>query len=86
MPTSVIYSVAITTEVWVRAFAPETMLSRVAPGRKCASPRMASPDKAYRGRVGYVSPQAEFTPKDGRDTRAAHPARLPHPRPRGEPG
>ncbi len=63
MPTSIIYSVAITAEVWIRAFAPETLLSRVAPGTEVRVVTDGQPGKAYRGRVGYVSPQAEFTPK-----------------------
>jgi HlyD family secretion protein len=63
MPTSAIYSVAITGEVWVRAFAPETMLSRVAPGSVIGIITDGQPGKTYQGRVGYVSPQAEFTPK-----------------------
>src|SRR5271166_2780681 len=31
LPTSIVYSVAITGEVWVRAFVPEPMLARVVP-------------------------------------------------------
>ncbi len=63
MPTSVVYSVAITGEVWVRAFVPETMLGRVAPDAHVRLFTDARPDRAYDGRIGYVSPTAEFTPK-----------------------
>ena len=62
-PTTIVYSVAISGEVWVRAFAPETLLSRVAPGTEVRVTTDGQPGHAYRGRVGYVSPQAEFTPK-----------------------
>jgi len=63
MPTSIVYSVAISGEVWVRAFVPETMLSRVAPGTAVEIFTDGQPGKAYHGTVGYVSPEAEFTPK-----------------------
>lgn len=61
LPGAAIYSMAIDDEVWVRAFAPEPMLARVAPGTEVT---LASDSRrSYRGRVGYVSPAAEFTPK-----------------------
>ncbi len=63
MPTSVIYSVAITSEVWVRAFVPETMLAQVSPNRVVRVFTDGRPDRPYEGRIGYVSPTAEFTPK-----------------------
>jgi len=61
-PTSVIYSMANTSETWVRAFAPETLLTRVAPGTKVRL-RVDGSGKIYHGIIGYVSPVAEFTPK-----------------------
>jgi HlyD family secretion protein len=61
-PASVIYSMANTSETWVRAFAPETMLARVAPGTKVTMTIDGSV-KTYYGVIGYVSPVAEFTPK-----------------------
>lgn len=61
LPTATIYSLAITGEVWVRAFAPEPLLARVAPG---TGVNVSGDDgHAWRGRIGYVSPVAEFTPK-----------------------
>ncbi len=62
-PTSIVYSVAIAGEVWVRAFAPETALAQVAPGSEVRVLTDSAPGRTYRGRIGYVSPQAEFTPK-----------------------
>lgn len=63
LPTSIVYSIAISGEVWVRAFAPEPLLPRVAPGTEVTLTTDGQPGKTYRGRIGYVSPQAEFTPK-----------------------
>jgi HlyD family secretion protein len=62
LPTAAIYSMAIDDEVWVRAFVPEPLLARVAPGSE-VSITTDGTNKIYRGRIGYVSPAAEFTPK-----------------------
>jgi HlyD family secretion protein len=62
LPAANVYSMALDDEVWVRAFAPEPLLPRVAPGTEVT----IDPDGTagnYRGRIGYVSPAAEFTPK-----------------------
>jgi HlyD family secretion protein len=63
LPGSVVYSVAITGEVWVRAFVPEPMLARVAPDTAVQIVTDGRPNHPYGGRIGYVSPSAEFTPK-----------------------
>jgi len=62
LPAATVYSMAIDDEVWVRAFAPEPLLPRVAPGTEVSITSDGS-NKTYRGRIGYVSPVAEFTPK-----------------------
>ena len=63
LPAANVYSMALDDEVWVRGFAPEPLLPRARAGHRGAlSPPMAS-DRSYRGRIGYVSPAAEFTPK-----------------------
>lgn len=55
-------SLSLQSPVWIRAYAPEPELGRVHPGREvlvytdsCAEP--------YHGKIGDVSPRAEFTPK-----------------------
>lgn len=63
LPSNTVYSMANTSEVWVRAFAPETMLGVVAPGTEVTLYGDTPGAKIYHGRVGYVSPVAEFTPK-----------------------
>lgn len=61
LPGASVYAMAIGGEVWVRSFAPEPMLGRVAPGTEV---RISSDGgDSWRGRIGYVSPVAEFTPK-----------------------
>lgn len=61
LPANPVYSIAINGEVWVRAFAPETHLGRVAPGTTVSVADDGG--HVWRGRIGYVSPVAEFTPK-----------------------
>ena len=61
LPAAAVYSMAIDGEVWVRAFAPEPLLARLAPDTAVTLTTDAG--KTYRGHIGYVSPAAEFTPK-----------------------
>lgn len=56
--------VAFEDPVWVRAYAAEKDLAALAPGTSLLVYSDARPDEPYVGRVGYVSPQAEFTPKN----------------------
>lgn len=62
LPAATVYSLALDDEVWVRSFAPEPLLSRVVPGTEVTLTTDGT-RKSYRGRIGYVSPAAEFTPK-----------------------
>jgi len=63
-PQSTILTLALTDPVWVRAYLPETELGRVAAGFKAEVASDSFPDKRYQGWVGYISPTAEFTPKN----------------------
>ncbi len=57
----VIYSLALDNPVWIRAYIDEPRLGLVHPGQKA----LVSTDSGgvYEGQVGFISPQAEFTPK-----------------------
>jgi HlyD family secretion protein len=61
LPSAPVYSLAIAGEVWVRAFVPEPLLGRAAPGREVRVSTDGGHE--YAGRIGYLSPVAEFTPK-----------------------
>jgi HlyD family secretion protein len=61
LPGAAVYSMALDDEVWIRAFAPEPLLTRVAPGTEATV--TTDGGRSYKGRIGYVSPAAEFTPK-----------------------
>ena len=49
--------------VWVRAYVQEGELGRVPPGTQVLLTTDGRPDQPFHGKVGFVSPRAEFTPK-----------------------
>ena len=49
--------------VWVRAYVEEPDLGRIRPGMIAEVFTDTAPDTPYRGHVGFISPEAEFTPK-----------------------
>lgn len=51
-------------EVWIKAYIPETELGRVKVGQKARVTTDTWPGKQYEGKVTFISPQAEFTPKN----------------------
>jgi len=63
-PQTPVFTLALTDPVWVRAYLPETALGRVRTGAAAEISTDSFPGKVYRGWVGYVSPTAEFTPKN----------------------
>ncbi len=63
-PAQPVLTLALTDPVWIRAYCPETMLGRIAPGMAAEIRADSYPGKVYRGWLGYISPVAEFTPKN----------------------
>jgi len=63
-PQKPVLTLAFTNPVWVRAYLPETYLGKVKPGMKAQILSDSYPGKRYEGWVGYISPTAEFTPKN----------------------
>ncbi|MEZ7892201.1 MAG: efflux RND transporter periplasmic adaptor subunit [Candidatus Wallbacteria bacterium] len=51
-------------DVWVRGYIPEQDLGRIKIGQKVDILSDSYPDKVYKGYVAYISPEAEFTPKN----------------------
>lgn len=49
---------------WLRAYISETDLGRVKVGQRARVTSDTWPGKAYDGRITFISPQAEFTPKN----------------------
>lgn len=58
-----VFSVTLTTPVWVRAYVDEPNLGMAVLGREVLLYTDSRPDNPYHGTIGFVSPTAEFTPK-----------------------
>ena len=62
-PQAPVYTLALSNPIWVRTYIPETDMGRIHPGMKAQVFTDSEPGKAHEGRVGFISPVAEFTPK-----------------------
>jgi len=58
-----IYTLSLTSPVWIRAFISETQLGEIFPGMLADVYTDAANGKVYQGHIGFISPVAEFTPK-----------------------
>ncbi|WP_243688416.1 efflux RND transporter periplasmic adaptor subunit [Geotalea toluenoxydans] len=52
------------TDTWLRAYISETDLGRVKVGQAVLVKVDTYPGRSYRGKVTFISPEAEFTPKN----------------------
>lgn len=59
-----VLTVSLQNPVWVRAYINEPNLGRVYPGMPVEVISDSRPNQPYRGQIGYISPRAEFTPKN----------------------
>jgi HlyD family secretion protein len=62
-PGTSILTMADIENVWLKAYIPETSLSEVKWGQEVIVTTDLRPKKEYRGRISFISSQAEFTPK-----------------------
>jgi HlyD family secretion protein len=62
-PQKAALTLAITDPKWVRAYVSESDLGRVGPGMRAAVAVDSFPGTRFEGWVGFISPEAEFTPK-----------------------
>jgi HlyD family secretion protein len=58
-----IYTLTLNDPVWIRAYVPQPRLGRIKPGMTVGVSIDSMPGKRYEGTVGFISPDAEFTPK-----------------------
>jgi len=63
-PGDTIYVMAVDDPVWVRAYISETDLGKIFPGMKAKISTDSRPNIYYEGQIGFISPVAEFTPKN----------------------
>ncbi|HXZ60491.1 MAG TPA: secretion protein HlyD [Steroidobacteraceae bacterium] len=59
-----VFTISLRAPVWAVIYVDEGNLGRVAPGQSVLLYTDARPERPYHGKVGYVSPTAEFTPKN----------------------
>lgn len=62
-PAEAVYTLSITNPVWVRAFVNEQELGLIYPGMPAEIHTDTKNGKIYHGKIGFISPTAEFTPK-----------------------
>ncbi len=62
-PGTSILTLADIEHVWLKAYIPETDLSKVKWGQEVIVNTDLRPKKDYRGKISFISSQAEFTPK-----------------------
>ncbi|WP_312952442.1 secretion protein HlyD [Superficieibacter sp.] len=60
---STVLTLSLTRPVWVRAYVDERNLNEAQPGREILLYTDGRPDEPYHGKIGFISPTAEFTPK-----------------------
>jgi HlyD family secretion protein len=59
-----VLTLALTDPVWIRAYVPQPRLGQIKPGMTVKVEIDSMPGKQYDGTVGFISPEAEFTPKN----------------------
>ena len=62
-PGSPIVTLADLDHIWLRAYVAETDLGRIHWGQEATVSTDTYPGKQYHGRISFISPDAEFTPK-----------------------
>lgn len=58
-----VFTLALTSPIWVRAYVSEPDLGKIAPGMRAEVSTDSFPGKVYQGWIGFISPTSEFTPK-----------------------
>jgi len=58
-----VFTLTLTTPVWVRTYVNERDLGLVRPGMPASVASDTAPDRPYSAQIGFISPTAEFTPK-----------------------
>lgn len=62
-PQTPVFTLALDNPIWVRAYVAEPDLGKIAPGMRAEVRTDSYPNKTYRAWIGFISPTAEFTPK-----------------------
>ncbi len=59
-----VYTLSLINPVWIRAYTSETDLGRLKLGMKALIYTDSQPHNPFQGQIGFISPIAEFTPKN----------------------
>jgi HlyD family secretion protein len=62
-PNTPVLTLSLTDPKWVRAYIPEPDLGRIAPGMTAKVTCDSFPKTIFHGWIGFISPEAEFTPR-----------------------
>lgn len=62
-PSDVVTVLSLLKPVWVRTYISEVDLGRISPGMIVDVYSDTNPDRPAKGKIGFISPVAEFTPK-----------------------
>ena len=62
-PSSPVFTMALPSPLWVRAYVPESDVGKVHLGQTARVATDSYPGRIYHGWIGFLSPIAEFTPK-----------------------
>jgi HlyD family secretion protein len=62
-PGTSVLTLADLGNVWLKAYLPETDLTKVKWGQEVVVTTDLRPKKEYKGKISFISSQAEFTPK-----------------------
>ncbi len=63
-PQAPVFTVALDNPVWARIYVPEPDLGKIFPGMRAEIYTDSYPGRVFPGWIGYISPTAEFTPKN----------------------
>ncbi len=63
-PGTPVVTIGNLKDVWLRGYIDETHLGKIKIGQKVSVYSDTYPDKTYEGTVTFISPEAEFTPKN----------------------
>ncbi len=63
-PMSSLVKISDLSKVYLTIYVPETELGKIKPGQRSEITIDTFPDRTYEGRVSFISPEAEFTPKN----------------------
>jgi HlyD family secretion protein len=67
-PGRPVLALSLTDPKWVRAYIPGPQLGHIRPGMAASVVSDSFPDRPFEGWIGFISPEAEFTPKNVQTT------------------